>query len=129
LLSTGGAQAAVLIRNLNPVISGWANYHRHACSKRIFFKLDSILWRNIWNWAQRRHNKLGYCKIVSLIFMTIGNRKWQFLGKFLNGKTILLRKFALFKIKRHKLIAGGVNPFDPLWDEYIRKRKLCRSLA
>ena len=46
-----GSQAAVLIRNLNPVITGWANYHRHICSKRTFYKLDRILWRNIWNWG------------------------------------------------------------------------------
>jgi RNA-directed DNA polymerase len=61
--------------------------------------------------------------------MTVGNRKWQFFGKFSNGNTILLRMFALFKIRRHKLIAGGVNPFDPLWDDYIYKRKLCRILT
>src|SRR5512145_2921741 len=101
-----GSQAAVLIRNLNPIITGWANYHRNVCSKSKFFKLDRILWRNIWNWARRRHNNLGYRKIVSLLFMRIGNRKWQFFGKFNNGKTILLRMFALFKIFRHKLIAG-----------------------
>jgi len=47
-----GSQAAVLIRNLNPVITGWANYHRNACSKKTFYKLDRILWRNIWNWAR-----------------------------------------------------------------------------
>ena len=124
-----GSQAPVLIRNLNRVITGWANYHKHACSKKIFFLLDRFLWRNIWNWARRRHNNLSRTKIVSLLFMTIGNRKWQFFGNFSNGKTILLRMFALFKIYRHKLIAGGVNPFDPSWDEYIRKRKLCRILT
>jgi RNA-directed DNA polymerase len=120
-----GKQAAVLIRNLNPVITGWANYHRHACSKKVFVKLDRILWRNIWNWARRRHNNLGYRKIVSLLFMAIGNRKWQFFGKFNNGKTILLRMFALFKIKRHKLIAGNANPFNPMWNSYLFKRKYC----
>lgn len=62
-----GSQAAVLIRNLNRVITGWANYHKHACSKKIFFILDRILCRNIWNWARRRHNNLGYRKIVSLL--------------------------------------------------------------
>lgn len=67
--------AAILIRNLNPVITGWANFHRHACSKKTFNQLDRILWRNIWNWARRRHNNLGYRKIVSLLFMSIGNRK------------------------------------------------------
>jgi len=63
--------------------------------------------------------------------MTIGKRKWQFFGKFNNGKTILLRMFALFKIKRHKLIAGSANPFYPLCDNYILRRqqsgvKICR---
>jgi len=124
-----GNQSAVLIRNLNPVITGWANFHRHACSKKVFFKLDRILWRNIWNWARRRHNNLGYRKIVSLLFMTIGNRKWQFFGKFHKGKTILLRMFALFKIKRHKLIAGNANPFLPEWDAYLSNRKFCRLIA
>jgi len=120
---------ALLAVWVNRVITGWANYHKHACSKKTFFKLDRILWRNIWNRARRRHNNLGYRKIVSLLFMTIGNRKWQLFGKFSNGKTILLRMFALFKIKRHKLIAGDVNPFDPSWDDYIKKRKLCRILT
>lgn len=124
-----GNQSAVLIRNLNPVVTGWANFHRHACSKKVFFKLDRILWRNIWNWARRRHNNLGYRKIVSLLFMRIGNRKWQFFGKFHNGKTILLRMFALFRIVRHKLIAGDANPFLPEWDAYLSNRKLCRLIA
>jgi RNA-directed DNA polymerase len=124
-----GNQAAVLIRNLNPVITGWANFHRHACSKKVFFKLDRILWRNIWNWARRRHNNLGYRKIVSLLFLTIGKRKWQFFGKFHNGKTILLRMFALFKIFRHKLIAGNANPFLPEWNAYLSNRKFRRLIA
>jgi RNA-directed DNA polymerase len=117
-----GSQAAVLIRNLNPVIIGWANYHRHACSKKTFYKLDRILWRNIWNWARRSHNNLGYRKIVSLYFMSIGNRKWQFFGKFNDGKIILLRMFACFHIKRHKLINGNANPFDTSWDNYFVNR-------
>ncbi len=117
-----GSQAAVLIRNLNPVITGWANYHRHICAKKIFYNLDRILWRNIWNWARRRHNNLGYRKIVSLLFMRIGNRKWQFFGKFNDGRTILLRMFACFRIKRHRLINGNANPFDTAWDNYFTNR-------
>jgi len=117
-----GSQAAVLIRNLNPVITGWANYHRHACSKKTFYLLDRILWRNIRNWARRRHNNLGYRKIVSLLFMRIGNRKWQFFGKFDDGKTVLLRMFACFHIKRHSLINGNANPFDVARDNYFVNR-------
>jgi RNA-directed DNA polymerase len=118
-----GAQAAVLIRNLNPVINGWANYHRHACSMKTFQLLDRFLWRNIWNWARRRHNNLGCRKIVSLIFMSIGNRNWQFFGKFNDRKIILLRLFASFNIKRHILIKGSANPFDVTWNNYFLNRE------
>jgi RNA-directed DNA polymerase len=117
-----GSQAAIMIRSLNTVITGWANYHRNACSKDTFYKLDRILWRNIWNWARRRHNNLGYRKIVSINFMKVGNRKWQFFGKFSDGRTILLRMFACFRIKRHRLINGNANPFDTAWDNYFANR-------
>jgi RNA-directed DNA polymerase len=117
-----GSLTAVLIRNLNPVITGWANYHRNACSKETFYKLDRILWQNIWNWARRRHNNLGYRKIVSIYFMRVGNRKWQFFGKFSDGRIILLRMFACFHIKRHRLINGNANPFDKAWDNYFAER-------
>jgi len=120
-----GSQSAVLIKNLNPVITGWANYHRHICSKGTFYKLDRILWRNLWNWARRRHNNLGNRKIASLYFMRMGNRKWQFFGKFNDSKIILLRMFGCFHIKRHTLINGSANPFDPHWDNYFFKRKFC----
>jgi RNA-directed DNA polymerase len=123
-----GSPAAILIRNLNPVITGWANYHRHACSKETFSKLDRMLWRNIWNWARRRHNKLSYRKIASLLFIKVGNRKWQFFGNFSNGKTILLRIFSSFHIIRHKLIVGNAIPFNPEWAAYFDKRKLCRAI-
>ena len=119
-----GSQAAVLIRNLNPVITGWANYHKRVCSKRTFYKLDRIVWRNIWNWARLRHNNLGYRKIASLYFMSIGNRKWQFFGEFNDAKIILLRMFGYFHIKRHRLINGNANPFNSKWDQYF-SRRLC----
>ncbi len=119
-----GSQAAVLIRNLNPVITGWANYHKRVCSKRTFYKLDRIVWRNIWNWARLRHNNMGNRKIVSLYFMRIGSRKWQFFGAFNVAKIILLRMFGYFRIKRHRLINGNANPFNPAWDHYF-SRRLC----
>jgi RNA-directed DNA polymerase len=57
--------------------------------------------------------------------MRMGNRKWQFFGKFNDSKIILLRMFGCFHIKRHTLINGSANPFDPHWDNYFFKRKFC----
>jgi RNA-directed DNA polymerase len=117
-----GSNAARMIYHLNPVITGWANYHRHACSKKAFYLLDRILFRNIWNWARRTHNNLGYRKIVSLYFATLGKRRWVFSGKFANGRPVYLRSFGHVKIKRHRLIRGEAHPFDPKWFAYLEKR-------
>jgi len=114
-----GSSPAVLIRNLNPIITGWANYHKHICAKKCFYRLDMILWRNIWNWARKRHNNLGSRDIVVKYFMRIGNRKWQFFGTFTDGKIILLRLAGMTHIKRHILINGSANAFNPDWDKYF----------
>ena len=46
---------AELIYKLNPIISGWANYHRHVVSKRVFTQLDNTIFWLLWNWSKRRH--------------------------------------------------------------------------
>ncbi|WP_352722012.1 group II intron maturase-specific domain-containing protein [Mesorhizobium sp. M0306] len=33
-----------MIQNLNPVIRGWAMYHRHVVAKASFSSIDSHIW-------------------------------------------------------------------------------------
>ncbi len=40
-----GAPPAGIIKHLNPIIRGWANYYRTVVSKRVFQKLDHWLHR------------------------------------------------------------------------------------
>lgn len=40
----GGLTQAQLIDNLNPVLRGWANYHRHVICAETFSKLDTHVW-------------------------------------------------------------------------------------
>jgi RNA-directed DNA polymerase len=49
------ASAANLILRLNPVIRGWALYHRHVVSKVIFSKVGHAIFGSLWRWARRRH--------------------------------------------------------------------------
>ena len=53
------ATQANLILNLNPVIRGWAMYHRHIVSKARFTWIDHQIWRILWRWAVRRHAMKG----------------------------------------------------------------------
>ena len=52
-----GMSAADLIDWLNPKIRGWANYHRHVVSKRIFNRVDHAIFISLWQWARRRHQQ------------------------------------------------------------------------
>lgn len=49
------ATSGQVIGQLNPLLRGWANYHRHVCSKQTFAALDAYVTRVLWNWATRRH--------------------------------------------------------------------------
>ena len=44
-----------VIRLLNPVIRGWANYHQNQVAKETFSKVDHFIWKKLWQWACRRH--------------------------------------------------------------------------
>src|SRR5271169_6476995 len=50
-----GMSVADLIDWLNPKIRGWANYHRHVVSKRVFSRVDHSIFIRLWQWARRRH--------------------------------------------------------------------------
>lgn len=44
--------AWLLIYKLNPLIRGWANYHRHVASASTFNKVDHQIWRKYGNGVQ-----------------------------------------------------------------------------
>src|SRR5262249_3815771 len=48
-----------LIVQLNLIVRGWANYHRHASSTRTFARVDDLIFRKLWRWARRRHATKG----------------------------------------------------------------------
>jgi RNA-directed DNA polymerase len=49
------ASAGTLICHLNPIIRGWAMYHRHAVSAKAFQSVDHAIFQTLWRWAKRRH--------------------------------------------------------------------------
>ena len=54
-----GVKQESLIRLLNPIITGWANYYRYSVSSKTFRKADKLIFEKLWQWAQRRHPKKG----------------------------------------------------------------------
>jgi RNA-directed DNA polymerase len=50
-----GANSAVVIQTLNPIIRGWAAYYRKVVSSKVFSDLDKHMWRLTYKWARFRH--------------------------------------------------------------------------
>lgn len=121
-----GSKTVEMLRVLNPVIRGWANYHRHACSKKAFHYIDYCIFKNLWKWAKRRHPSKKAHWIRKRYFRTIGNREWCFFAtqKTEGGeaKVIDLLYMSTVKIVRHTKIRGNANPYDIRWQGYFSKR-------
>ncbi|HEA0555125.1 TPA: group II intron maturase-specific domain-containing protein [Escherichia coli] len=60
--------AWLLISQLNPVIRGWVNYHRHVLAKKMFCYIDHQIWLKVWQWCVRRHPKKGKRRIRNKYF-------------------------------------------------------------
>ena len=123
-----GITTAEMLRVLNPVIRGWANYHRHACSKKAFSYVDFRIFENLWMWAKRRHRNKKAQWIRNRYFRTIGNRQWSFFATQKTGggvtNVIDLLYMTAVKIVRHTKIRGKANPYDKEWQEYFSKRSI-----
>ena len=123
-----GSTTAEMLQELNPVIRGWANYHRHACSKKTFRYVDSCIFKNLWNWAKRRHPSKKARWVRSRYFRSIGNREWCFFAtqKTEGGDTNVIDLFyaSTVKIVRHIKIRGMANAYDEVWQEYFSRRSI-----
>ena len=55
-----GQTAQTLINKLNPMIRGWANYHRYVCSAEAFWTAERIIQDQLYRWARRTHPHKSY---------------------------------------------------------------------
>ena len=120
------AKVENLIGLLNPVIRGWATYHRHDASKATFGAVDAAIFKVLWQWARRRHPKKNKSWVKEKYFHTQGNRRWVFSGKDVDAKgnprPVWLFSASKMPIKRHRKIKAGANPYDPAWEVYFEQR-------
>ena len=120
------AKQEAVIRLLNPVIRGWANYHQNQVAKETFNNVDSAIWKQLWQWSCRRHPNKSKKWIKDKYFMSEGLRNWVF-GSTVKSEDGNVKKVKLvtasdIPIRRHTKIKGDANPFNPDWEEYFEKR-------
>ena len=119
------AKQANLIKLLNPVLRGWANYHSHVVAKETFARVDASVWSMLWRWAVRRHPTKGAAWVKERYFKTRGARNWVFTAteeeNGLQRELTLLRESDT-QIHRHVKIKADANPHDPKWEPYFESR-------
>ena len=120
--SNKNAKTGNVIHLLNPIITGWANYHKGTVAKETFNYVDHQIWIKTWRWATRRHPNKGRKWIKEKYFKTIGNQNWNFFGNFKGGQSIILEKMSSVVIERHVKIQADANPFDPKYEQYFERR-------
>lgn len=137
-----GHNAATLIRRLNPVIRGWANYHRHVASKRTFAYVDYQIPQALIQWAKRTHRKKSLAWIYARYFQRPApQQRAVFSAKEKPAKRLTpkgerrqpaklvgLITAAATKIVRRVKIRKTANPIDPEQENYFAMRKRTRGV-
>ena len=112
-----------MIKRLNPIIRGQANYYRTGVSKNAYTALDHHLWRHTYTWARRRHPNKGRIWVTTRYFGPYNkarNDKWVF-GDRASGA--YLHRYAWTTIVRHVAVTGRASPDDPALTHYWADRR------
>ncbi|TMD38484.1 MAG: hypothetical protein E6J04_01800 [Chloroflexi bacterium] len=113
--------AGKLIAKLNPIVRGWANYHRHIISNKAFNSVDAMIYQAIRRWVNRRHRGKSETWKTKKYFTTIQGDNWVFFGTTEEQTRYLIRATSV-PIVRHVKIQGEANPYDLAWESYFEKR-------
>ncbi len=127
-----GQNILAVLAKLNPIIRGWANYHRIVVAKEIFAKLDYWMFDKQVRWAKRAHPKKSWRWITRRYWGQLRRSSasaWVFGDA--QGSGAALHRFAWTTIERHIMVKGRNAPDDPALDAYwhARARRQHRTLS
>ena len=103
-----GESQDTLIRNLNPIIKGWASYYKYAVARKVFERNDHQIFLKIWQWARFRHPHKGQRWIKDKYFPPHKGELWR----FKSPKGSILVRHSDYKIKRFVKVKGNKSPYD-----------------
>ncbi|MGQ4810342.1 hypothetical protein NKDENANG_03799 [Candidatus Entotheonellaceae bacterium PAL068K] len=126
-----GSNAAAVVKKLNPIITGWANYFKTQVASETFSSIDDWMWTRAYRWCKRAHPTKSWNWIIRTYFSKFRmgrNDKWV-LGVRETGAH--LPRLSWTPIKRHIMVKYDASPDNPAlhtyWDE--RERRKGKDLA
>lgn len=120
-----GVKPHELIYQLNSVLRGWSNYHKHKVSKEIFKEIDYYLWYLLGKWCKHRHPNKAWKWIRGKYFSASGELCTFASVRLFAKKKIRINKIfrlGYIPILRHVKVKSMSNPFDRKDDEYFKER-------
>jgi len=106
------AEQQVLIKALNPVITGWSRYYSTVVSKRTFNYLDMVLFTILLSWACRRHTGKRKDWIIRKYWSQTPGKLWAFQTP---GEKQQLAGHSQTPIRRHLKVRGACSIYDGNW--------------
>ncbi|MGI8552896.1 MAG: group II intron reverse transcriptase, partial [Dehalococcoidia bacterium] len=110
------AAQAILIGQLNPLITGWSRSYSAVVAKASFREMDHVRFAQLFRWGRRRHpGKSAHW--VARQYWHPEQGHWA----FATGDGIGLRKQAKTPIRRHGKVRGAKSPFDGDWSYWATR--------
>jgi RNA-directed DNA polymerase len=112
----------LLIKKLNLMLRGWANYYRISNTNLPFARVSAYTWTALWRHLRRRHSNWPLRSLATRYFKTIGKRRWIFFTRDDKGNDIALFQIGQTRLDNHVQIKGESRLFDPQHEGYLAKR-------
>jgi len=123
-----GKPTEALIKKLNPVLRGWANYHRHVVSSKAFNRIDTYVFEQLWRMVKRKHQNKTKGWLFKKYWSAAGKHLFSIVHKYKEKSRILkVIRVSSLGIKRHIKIKADANPYLPEFGYYFWKRKNVRG--
>lgn len=131
------APMIILIKKLNEVLRGWANYHRHVVSSEVFRRVDNYIYEQLWRMVRRRHSNKSK-KWLSKKYWRAAGKKGVFaiIVRYKNKfKLYQVIRICTIGIRRYRKIKADANPYLPEFGRYfwirrhVKDAKLWRELT
>ena len=124
-IQMNGNNVGQLIRRINPVTIGTANYWSSVVSKEIYTDIDNYIWDRTVRFLKKLHPKKNWKWIKKQYFRPdkAGQSKSRWI--LTDPETeIQMLKMAWTPIVRHAMIKYNYSPFNKELKEYFRKRDI-----
>jgi len=120
------APMPALIKKINELLRGWANYHRHVVASDAFGRIDTYVFKQLWRMVRRRHQNKTKGWLIKRYWSASG-RKHRFAvgSKTASGKIVVYEviKLHAIGIRRYIKIKADANPYLQEYAGYFWRKR------